>query len=340
MLVIRTSAMGDVALLTPVIRALRKKYPEAGISVLTREAFNIFFTAIPGIDLINPDFTGRHRGMPGLIKLSGDLVRNAKPDLVIDLHDVIRTKVLRFLFRIRGIRVFVIEKGRGEKKAIIRGRYKRKLKHTVERYSEIFSRAGFNIDPDTGIALAVAADAEKKASEALASGGLINIGVAPFAKHALKEWPASNMKKLLQLIYSKTPCNFWFFGGADESARLEDLSKGIPNVAILAGRKSLEEELAVMQKMEFMIAMDSSNMHMAALLGVKVVSVWGATDPVTGFGPWMQPDSYIIRIPSEELTCRPCTIYGKGKCKRGDFACMNWLTPEIVFDRIVNLNIV
>ena len=94
-----------------------------------------------------------------------------------------------------------------------------------------------------------------------------------------------------------------------------------------------------MSRLDLMIAMDSSNMHMAALTGTKVISIWGGTDPLTGFGAWMQPDDYSIRIPVDELTCRPCTIYGKGECKRGDFACMNWLTPEIVFRKIEKIDI-
>lgn len=339
-LVIRTSAMGDVALLIPVIRGLREKYPVEEISILTRQEFHIFFEPISGIELISPDFSGRHMGATGLLRLSGDLVKKVRPDLVVDLHDVIRTRVLRLLFRLKGIRVFVINKGRREKKAVTRGKVKKMLKHTIERYCETFSRAGYSIAPYPGKNITISGTAGKKAEEILSQGGLINIGIAPFAKHSLKEWPAPNMKKLLHLIYKRTPCNFWFFGGPDESTRLEDLSSGIPNCKILAGRMSLEEELAVMGQMEFMIAMDSSNMHMAALLGIKVVSLWGATDPVTGFGPWMQPESHLIRIPSEELSCRPCTVYGKGKCRRGDFACMNWLTPEIVYDRIINMNII
>jgi len=48
----------------------------------------------------------------------------------------------------------------------------------------------------------------------------------------------------------------------------------------------------------------------------------------------MQPESYSIAISHNELECRPCTVYGKGTCRRGDHACMNWLTPQIVFSRI------
>jgi ADP-heptose:LPS heptosyltransferase len=94
-----------------------------------------------------------------------------------------------------------------------------------------------------------------------------------------------------------------------------------------------------MSKLDFMIAMDSSNMHMAALVGTKVISIWGGTDKLNGFGAWKQPDEYSVRIPVEELICRPCTIFGKGECRRGDFACMNWLTPEMVYNRIDKLNI-
>jgi ADP-heptose:LPS heptosyltransferase len=92
-----------------------------------------------------------------------------------------------------------------------------------------------------------------------------------------------------------------------------------------------------MSKLDMMISMDSSNMHMAALVGTKVISIWGGTDPLSGFEAWMQPESFSIRIPTEELTCRPCTIYGKGECKRFDFACMNWLTPEMVYEKIEKL---
>jgi ADP-heptose:LPS heptosyltransferase len=108
---------------------------------------------------------------------------------------------------------------------------------------------------------------------------------------------------------------------------------------VVSGRHNLGEELALMTRLNLMISMDSSNMHMAALCGVKVVSIWGGTDPLTGFGAWQQRDEYAIRIPVEELTCRPCTVYGKGGCRRGDFACMMWLTPEKVYEKLISLKI-
>lgn len=339
-LVIRSSAMGDVALLIPVIRALRSEYPEADISVMTRKAFNPFFYSVPNLELINPDFNGRHKGPVGLWRLFRELIKTTKPEIVIDLHNVIRTRVLSFFFRVRGIPVYVIDKGRKEKRELIRGKKKTGLKHSIERYSDTFRKAGIHIAPLAEKSILVSESSEKKAARAMAGKTLINIGVAPFAKHKLKEWPESYMIRLLHLIYQKTPCYFWFFGGNDERSRLEKLCNEIPNSNIVAGDFTLEEELAIMSRLYYMIAMDSSNMHMAALVGTRVISVWGATDPLAGFGPWMQQDDHMIRIPVEELTCRPCTVYGKGECRRGDFACMNWLTPERVLDKLVTLKII
>ena len=148
------------------------------------------------------------------------------------------------------------------------------------------------------------------------------------------------MVKLLRMISARQKAKFWLFGSYDEIKGLYAFNEKFPSAFLVAGKLSLEEELAVMGRLDFMIAMDSSNMHMAALSGTKVVSIWGGTDPMAGFGGWQQPDEYSIRIPVDELECRPCTVYGKGKCKRGDLACMNRLTPETVFERLVSLGLV
>jgi ADP-heptose:LPS heptosyltransferase len=149
-------------------------------------------------------------------------------------------------------------------------------------------------------------------------------------------WPEENMIRLLGLIAEKTNCRFWLFGSIDEKEKLTELQKKVTGSYNLSGELNLDEELFFMSKLDFMIAMDSSNMHMAALVGTKVISIWGGTDPLGGFSAWMQPDNFSIRIPVDELKCRPCTIYGKGKTKN-NFACMKMLTPELVFRKIDKL---
>jgi ADP-heptose:LPS heptosyltransferase len=334
LLVIRTSAMGDVALTTPVLREVRKKYPDIELILLTRPAFKPFFNSIGGLSLFFPDFKKRHRGLPGLIKLYTDISKQHKIDVVIDLHDVMRTKILRQLFRLSKVPVFVIKKGRIEKKSVISGKSKTRLKHSVNRYCDVFTEAGFSITPSEGPWIIPSSDAFKKADLMINKNDDLNIGVAPYAKHKLKMWPEENMLRLIEMISEKHKSKFWLFGGNEESEKLAAFQTKIPGSFNTVGTLNLEEELSLMSRLDFMIAMDSSNMHMASLAGTKVISIWGGTDPLSGFGAWMQPEEYSVSIPVNELTCRPCTTYGKGECRRGDLACMNWLTPEIVFRKI------
>jgi ADP-heptose:LPS heptosyltransferase len=326
--------MGDVALTTPVLSAMRQQYPDIELVILTRPLFGPFFNSIDRLHLFFPDLKGRHKGFPGLLRLYSDISKPGKFDHIIDLHDVLRSKILCLLFRLSGIPVSVIDKGRIEKKAVITGRHKVRLKHSVERYSDTFSRAGFPLKMLKGPWIIPSPEALLKVRTMTNTPGVLNIGVAPYAKHKLKLWPEENMIRLLELIAMKHESKFWLFGGAEDSEKLTALQLKIPGSINLTGKLNLDEELALMSVLDLMIAMDSSNMHMAALTGTKVISIWGGTDPLSGFGAWMQPERFSISIPVDELTCRPCTTYGKGECRRGDFACMNWQTPDMVFKKI------
>lgn len=339
LLVIRTSAMGDVALTAPVLTAMRSQYPDVEIVMLTRKPFSPFFSSIDGLELFFPDFQSRHKGFPGLIRLFRDIKEKHNIDQVIDLHDILRSKVLRTLFLLTGTRVHVVDKGRNEKRKLVNGRQKIRLKHTVDRYCDVFAKAGFDINPHLSEPISSTPEARAKA-ESLIDRNVLNIGVAPFAKHSLKIWPEQNMIRLLHLIAEKYRCKFWLFGGFEDTERMNSFSSRLPGSYNVIGKMSLNEELALLGKLDLMIAMDSSNMHMAALSGTKVISIWGGTDPLAGFGAWKQPDNYAIRISIDDLKCRPCTVYGKGECLRGDFACMMWLTPELVFRRMQELEVI
>lgn len=339
LLIIRTSAMGDVALTTPVLKGMRMQYPEVELILLTRSSFKPFFSSIEGLQVFSPDFQNRHKGFPGIFRLFSDLRKDGDINHVIDLHDVLRSKILRLLFMLRGVPVSVIDKERAEKRLVIRGKIRTHLKHSVERYADVFLKAGFPVRIPDGPWIVPSAEAQLRARSLIGNNSFLNIGVAPYANHKLKLWPEENMISLLKMISEHHRSKFWLFGGTEESARLTVFQSTLPDSQNIAGLMSLDEELALMSKLDFMIAMDSSNMHMAALVGTKVISIWGGTDPVTGFGAWKQPENFSIKIPAEELYCRPCTIYGKGKCRRGDFACMNWLTPKMVFQKMNDLKI-
>ncbi len=330
--------MGDVALTVPVLKGMRKQYPHIEIVLITRPTFKPFFSSIEGLELLFPDLKKRHSGLSGLIKLFRDIKGKGKIDHVIDLHDVLRSKILRSLFKLSGIPVSIIDKGRSEKRSLITGKIKKQLKHTIGRYCDVFARAGFPVTPSEGVWIIPSEEASLKAGSIIKKEVGLNIGVAPYARHNLKMWPEENMIRLLELISENHNARFWLFGGKEDSEKLTSFQSGVPHSVNLAGKMTLDEELAVMSKLDIMISMDSSNMHMAALVGVKVISIWGGTDPLSGFGAWMQPDEFSISIPVDELTCRPCTVYGKGESKN-DFACMTRLTPDLVYKRMKKSNI-
>jgi len=337
-LAIRLSAMGDVALTLPAVKSFVEKYPDNELTILTRPAFRAFFTGIPGVSLFTPDMN-HYRGLPGIWKIYRELKNYGQFDMVIDLHNVIRSKILRLFFLISGTPVFSVDKGRREKRLLVTGRDRKQLKHTVERYVDVFRRAGFEVTPYEGKCIETGAEAKRKAESLFSDTPGLNIGIAPFARHQLKQWPVEYMVKLMEMISGITGVRFWLFGGADEFEKLAFIEKLTENAVNLCGRLSLEEEIAVIERLDFMISMDSANMHIAALSGTKVVSIWGATDPLAGFGAWGQPPEYSIRISPSELECRPCTVYGKGRCKRGDLACLYRLTPEIVAEEIRRLGL-
>jgi ADP-heptose:LPS heptosyltransferase len=325
--------MGDVALTVPVIRGILNENPTIYITLVTKKAFIPFFEGIERLHVIPADFKKRHKGFPGLFRLFSQLREQTKSDLVIDLHSVLRSKILSFLFRISGKKVVTIKKDRKRKEQFTRSAEVPALPHTVSRYTDVIHRAGIPLskamEPPV---FELPGEKVDFIRNYLIRKGLdkkILIGIAPFARHTLKIWPLENVKKLIAfLLKTETVHIFLFGGGKHELNVLNDVASGFKECSVV--ELHLEHELALMRKLSVMVSMDSGNMHLAALSGIPTISIWGATHPGIGFGSWHQPDSNSIQISKEELPCRPCTVYGKGTCYRGDFACMNRITPEQV----------
>lgn len=342
LLVIRFSALGDVALLVPVLRSLVAEHKGVAITVLTRPKFVPLFSGMERVQVLEADVDGRFAGLSGLLKLYRHVLRQVKVDSVIDLHDNLRSRVLGMLFRLGGRRVTVFRKGRAEKQAYTRKRNKviRPLQHTTERYREAFTRAGFDFQllPPPHLAPGPEAHATTDAWLARQTISMNRpwIGIAPFARHATKLWPLENYPALLESLLKERPATFFLFGGGQaEVDWFEGLRARFPQHCItVAGQLPLDSELALLSRLVIMLCTDSANMHLAALAGVRVLSVWGGTHPDVGFGPLGQ-EANIIQVPMAELPCRPCSVYGTATCWRGDFACMNRIGEGEVVERIL-----
>ncbi len=342
-LVFRFSALGDVAMTVPVLHSFLGQYPEHEVWFVSRGFAAELVKPIPGIRFFEADLKGRHKGIAGMVRLFNDLRRYGPFDSVIDLHRVLRTHILSLLFHLNGNVVSRIDKGRNEKKKLCRKKNKvfQQLPSTFERYRQTFKKAGFAfaLEPfrrkeifgknkETEVSLLKKLPGLKPFLEA---GTKKQIGVAPFAKHPWKMWPAPKMKKLLRLLDEENYSIVLFGGRGEEQQKLSLWAAEYKNIISVAGKLSFSEELYLISKLGVMLSMDSANMHLASLAGARVVSIWGATHPFAGFYGYGQSISDAVQI---DLACRPCSVYGNKECHRGDFACMNGITPEMVFDKI------
>lgn len=340
-LVIRFSAMGDVVLLAPVIKSAIAAYPDIEITIVTRPKFAPFFYDMERVVVFPADVDYTYTGILGMRDLFRKLLRKGHYEVVLDMHDHIRSIILRSFFKIFGTRIIVFNKGRKEKKAFTRkeNKVRTPLPHTVERYRRAFEEAGFpfSIGQPPYLALSDVIQtasgwfAYKKSTETKKW-----IGIAPFAMHKTKIWPFENYASLIEQLIKKMDVKFFLFGGGDkEITAFETLRKQFPDrCEIIAGQLKLRQEIALMQHLDLMLCVDSSNMHVATLTNVPILSIWGGTHPSVGFGPYGKGEDSIIQISQEELACRPCSVYGKEKCYRGDFACLTRIKPEDVVQRI------
>ncbi|HEY8936195.1 MAG TPA: glycosyltransferase family 9 protein [Cyclobacteriaceae bacterium] len=341
-LILRFSAMGDVSLLVPVVKSLVMEHKDVEVTIVTRPKFAPFFYDMERVVVFPADVDYTYTGFFGIRDLFRKLMSKGPYEVVIDMHDHIRTMILRSFFKLFGTRVVVFDKGRKEKTAFTRKENKitTPLPHTVERYRLALEKAGFPFAITTPPYLALG-DAIQTASGWFGYKKSIEkkiwIGLAPFAMHKSKIWPLENYPKLIEQLIQKKDVKFFFFGGGDkEIAYFENLRKQFPDhCEVIAGQLKLRQEIALMKHLDLMLCVDSSNMHLAALADVPLISIWGGTHPDVGFGPYGIKSENIIQISREELPCRPCSVYGKEKCFRGDFACLNNIGVERVVTKIV-----
>jgi ADP-heptose:LPS heptosyltransferase len=343
-LVLRFSAMGDVVLLVPAIKALIAAYDDVEVTVVTRPKFASFFTDIERVIPYPADVDYTYTGILGMRDLFGKLMRKASYDVVIDMHDHMRTIILRSLFKLFGVKVVVFEKGRPDKKQFTRRENKntQPLPHTVERYRQAFVQAGFDkvrLDerpPYFPVRDAARDQVNTWLQEQKLQKQTSWIGVAPFAAHTSKVWPEANYFAVIEQWLARHKARFFLFGGEKDIKFFESLRARFPDdVVIVAGALKIKQELALMQMLDLMLCVDSSNMHLAALSGTRLLSIWGGTDPDVGFGPFKYGDESILQISREVLPCRPCSVYGTEKCLRGDFACLTFIKPDDVVKRMI-----
>lgn len=304
-LVLRFSAMGDVAMTVPVLRALTAQYPELKITVVTRVFFKPFFQDLENVNVYQADFKGKHKGIIGLYKLSKE-VKALKFDAVADLHNVLRSKILKLFFF--GKKVVQLDKGRTEKKALTSGKSFQQLKTTHQRYCDVFGALGYSVDLSQP-RFSKPKPLSEKLSVFISNKDFKTIGIAPFAAHQSKMYPLEQMEAVISKL-SKDYNIILFGGGNEETEALNKLETKYTNVKSLAGKLNLDDELIIISNLDLMLSMDSGNAHIAAMLGIKVITIWGVTHPFAGFAPFNQPKDFALIANRDGFPLIPTSVYG------------------------------
>jgi ADP-heptose:LPS heptosyltransferase len=335
--------MGDVALLVPVIKSFVAAHKDVEVTVVTRPKYAPFFYDIERVISFPADVDYVYNGVFGMRDLFRALIRKGDFEIVIDMHDHIRTIFLRTLFKMFGTPVAVFNKGRKEKKEFSKKENKvvTPLPHTVNRYHQAFEKAGFSFPLLSPPYFTLNDSLLAAASEWMAQRGLHKkekwIGIAPFAMHASKIWPLENYVQVIENVLKKTPAKFFFFGGGSREVKyFESIKNKFPqHCEIVADQLKIRQEIALMQNLDLMLGVDSSNMHIATLAGIPVLSIWGGTHPDVGFGPFGRGEESIIQISRTELPCRPCSVYGRETCHVGGFPCLTRISADVIADKII-----
>jgi ADP-heptose:LPS heptosyltransferase len=339
-LVIRFSAMGDVAMAVPVVYSVATQYPDVRITVLSRAFARPFFEDLaPNVHFMEADIKGEYRGMKGLNALYRRLAAKQFTK-VADLHNVLRSEYLRLRFNMGRYRVEHINKHRADRRALVAhyNKVRKQLPSSFENYAEVFAKLGYplkeisfrSLFPEEGgnLNLLPAAIGPKKSFQQW-------IGIAPTAAHQGKEYPLPLMHEVLRQLTARHPqARIFLFGRGDRECQLfRQWCEEFPQcLSVGEHTENMQQELILMSHLDLMVSMDSANMHLASLTATPVVSIWGATHPYAGFLGWRQQTSNILQV--DNLDCRPCSIYGKKPCRRGDWACLNAITPDQVVSKI------
>ena len=305
--IIRLSALGDVAIAAPLVRAYAEANPKVTFTMVSQPKMESLFGGIPNLHFM--PYAKSKNDIVKSIKFAGSIAR-LKPTAVADIHNVLRSKLMRLRLSLSGIESHSLDKNRSARRALTREKNKVlvPLRSSMRGYEEVLVKCG----------LADLHFTERPLPPRKAGNSLVRrIGIAPFAAHK-----DENVKVYL------------FGGGASEKEILAGWESRFKGVESLCGKFSLSQEIEFMRTLDLMVTMDSANMHFASFAEVPVVSVWGATHPYAGFYGWGQKPGNALQ---RELPCRPCSIFGNKPCAKENYECLYGIKPEEVLGKIYEL---
>ena len=327
-LVLRFQSLGNVAMMIPILASVAMENPEDEFVVVTNERLQDLFFGLKNVNCLSLDSVSSLAKNKSVSRLYAEIKRDYAITHVVDLQNNSYSRMLDFRFRLAGKHVTILHKDRKAKRRLCRNGYAESAPLTTEfkRYADTFQRAGLKyVNHFTTMPVNTEAAAAINRSFGDKQGTWI--AIAPFAKSKTNMLPYRITKEVIANCARRKNTRVFLFGaGKVECEMLNQWADLFDNVDNVAGKLSIAEELELMRKLDLMLCMDSANQHLASLVSLRCLSVWCGTHPIAGFYGWKQRQSDIIQQP---LSCRPCTMHGRNRCRFRNFLCRNFTSAEI-----------
>jgi ADP-heptose:LPS heptosyltransferase len=327
------SSISNVAAIVPQLSGLVNDYPQHEFIVLSRSFLHPLFDKLPRVTFVGADIRGEHKSLIGMYRLFRQL-RSMKPDILLDMQCSWRTKMIGYLFTLSRTKTLRIGFARAEQKRLIKkGAEKyRPIPTIFDRQARLYGKIRLKVNSDFHKLYEPNADQKAKIKELYGAKQGNWIGIAPFSIARGKTLPFRKMKNIIAHFDKQPNTKIFLFGAGEmENELLSDWQSLYENVYAVHTNLKLDDELALMNNLDVMLCMDSANMHLASLMAVPVVSVWGATHPYSGFLGWKQSMDNCVGV---DFSCRPCTAHSDRKCKYGDYRCLESLHSSKIIEVI------
>lgn len=312
-LLIRFSSLGDVSLITPVIKNIKLNDPHAIIDILTKKRYTPLFENNPDVNMVLNSFS-----------------RKFQYDYLIDLHNNLRSNIYKYLFPAKNRLVY--NNASYARRIYLHTKHKTDIlkKNVIERYLEPLEMIGYKTEllkPRIYVS-----DQERENVRKLIPDSESYIVISPGAKWETKEWIIENYANLAVRIIRELKYYVVLVGTENDIALSEQIYKGVgllkSHMLDLTGKTSIRKLISVIDKAKLLVTTDSGPMHIGWSLGKKIITLFGPTVKEFGF----QPFSENVIIIEKDMQCRPCSLHGSKKCKFNDKACLQRIEVPEVFN--------
>lgn len=335
-LIIRLSSLGDVVLTTPVVKALKQKFPQAQISFLTKSRYLDLLKNDPHVfSLIGLDSRDKHKGISGFLKLVRQL-RTFKFDLLVDLHANLRSFFIRHLLE-AGIKI-KYHKRWSTRFLLVHFKFlKARPNHTVDSYLKTLEKVGVN-SFERGPRIFLDQKSEGFVKEFLIEKKIekddIVVGIHPGARWETKRWDEERFTQVCQILNRKPGLKIILFGDQRDQGAIERIRPRAEDEGVFkAVNLPLNEFMSLINSCDCFVTNDSGPMHIASALGVPVVAIFGPTHPKLGFSPIGSANVVL----TANVECSPCSLHGEKRCKKKSRYCMDLIEPEMVTEAVERL---